>query len=167
MVEPKMPPLNLAYLRDDLRMSTWLLIGAAFQCVLSLVLPPRVACVPTLLVLFWRFAAFLTTCQGITHNRNLDRVVVGRHTAQIPHEDGSSPEKAAEKELTVLVLGARSNQYETAPNGRTLRTDMHSPMGLFAPGFNEVNNLFTCMWRDLNKNREKWGCEYICLTYHP
>ena len=38
-----MPLPPLAFFRDDLRMSTWLLIGASLQCVLCLVLPVYVA----------------------------------------------------------------------------------------------------------------------------
>ena len=105
-----MPFSYLAFLRDDFRMSTWLLVGAAFQGALCLVLPTYLAYLPTFLILASRVTVYITTNYGITHNSSMDRVVIGRQTAQIPNENGSYPEKGAEKELTVLILGARSNQ---------------------------------------------------------
>lgn len=42
---------------------------------------------------------------------SFDKVKLGRLTAQIPHEDGSTSENPTEKEVVILVLGACSNQY--------------------------------------------------------
>lgn len=109
-----MPVPNLAFFRDDFRMSTWLLIGAALQCLLSLSLPTHVALLPALFVLGARAVTFVLISHGTIRNPSFDRVHIGRATAQIPHEDGSPRTEAAEKEIVVLILGARSNQYARA-----------------------------------------------------
>ena len=105
-----MPLPPLAFFRDDLRMSTWLLIGASLQCVLCLVLPVYVASVPTLLIIAGRAIQSALIIQGVLRDPSLDRVVKGRFTAQIPFDDGSFPDRPADKEVVLLVLGARSNQ---------------------------------------------------------
>ena len=47
---------------------------------------------------------------GLTHNIYMDGVKKGKWIAQIPNEDGSFPEKAADKDMVVFLLGTRSNQ---------------------------------------------------------
>ncbi len=102
---------NLTFFRDDFRMTTWLLSGAALQCLLFLLLPTYVALFPTLLLISARIATFVLISHGMMRDPSFDKVKIGRLTAQIPYEDGSAPEKPAEKEVVILVLGARSNQY--------------------------------------------------------
>lgn len=153
---------NLTFLRDDFRMTTWLLTGAALQCLLFLMLPKYVALLPSLLLVAARVATTGLISYGILHDPILDRVKKGRFTAQIPHEDGSAPEKAGEKEVVILVLGARSNQYvlEMLRWRQKLWLTPISPKGRFAPGYMEVGHLFRRMWQDAAKNRERWGCKY-------
>jgi hypothetical protein len=111
---------NLAFFRDDFRMTTWLLSGAALQSLLFLLLPTYVALLPTLLLISARITTFVLISHGSMRDPSFDKVKIGRLTAQIPCEDGSAPEKPAEKEVVILVLGARSNQY----------VSRHSPLGV-------------------------------------
>lgn len=106
-----MPLPSLTSLRDEFRMTTWLLTGAAVQSLLFFMLPSYVALLPSLLLMAARVATTGLISYGILRDPTLDHVKIGRFTAQIPHEDGSVPEKGGEKELVILVLGARFNQY--------------------------------------------------------
>lgn len=47
---------------------------------------------------------------GLTRNTNMDDVVMGKFSAQIPGKDGVMPKRGAEEDVTVILLGARSNQ---------------------------------------------------------
>ena len=102
---------NLSFFRDDFRMTTLLLTGALVQCLLFLLLPTYVALFPTLSLITFRAFRFILVSFGILRDPSFDGIKLGRLTAQIPHEDGSAPKNAAEKEIVILVLGARSNQY--------------------------------------------------------
>lgn len=103
---------NLSFFRDDFRMTTLLLAGASVQCLLFLLLPTYVALLPTFSLIVLRIFTFILISSGILRDPSFDSVKLGRFTAQIPHEDGSAPKNAAEKEVVILVLGARSNQYD-------------------------------------------------------
>lgn len=48
---------------------------------------------------------------GYIRNTNMDDVVWGKFSAQVPGRDGMLPEKGAAEDVTVIMLGARSNQY--------------------------------------------------------
>lgn len=102
---------KLSFFRDDLRMSTWLLVGACLQCILVMSLPRFVALLPAALTLIARAFKGVLMIQGIIHSPTYDRVFPGSMTAQIPYEDGSFPQKASEKDIVVFILATRSNQY--------------------------------------------------------
>ena len=108
---PRMALPNLAFFRDDFRMTTWLLTGAALQCLVFLTLPTYVAILPTLFLVSTRIVTFILIRCNFIPDPSFDKVKLGRLTAQIPHGDGTAPEKPAEKGIVVLVLGARSNQF--------------------------------------------------------
>lgn len=105
-----MPLPPIAFFPDDLRMTTWLLIEASLQRILSLMLPIYIASVPALLILSGRVVQNTLIIQGVLRGPSLDRVVKGRMTAQIPLDDGSFPERPSKKKVVLLFLGARSNQ---------------------------------------------------------
>ena len=52
-------------------------------------------------------------------------------------------------------------------DGTTLTT--HSPLQKLAPGASELNDVFQDMWREAEKNRQKWGCKlhHILLIFAP
>ena len=101
---------TLAFIRDQFRLSTWLLIGACLQTLLLLLLPARIASFPAAILLASRVIKTTLMSKGFIHDMSLDNVLLGRRTAQIPNEDGSFPERAADKEVVVFIVGARSNQ---------------------------------------------------------
>ncbi|PVI06334.1 hypothetical protein DM02DRAFT_514960 [Periconia macrospinosa] len=133
MVLPK-----LRYFSDDFRMSTWLLIGACIQALLTLAAPPRVAIAPAFVLVFSRIFAFLIVRLGFLPDRSSQHVWLGKSSAQIPRPDGSFSQNPSEQEIVVFILGAQSNHVQ----------------GRLAPGFREIGEAFTDMWRDLSKNRE-------------
>ena len=101
---------NLSFYRDNFRMTTIFLSGAAVQCLAFHLLPALVATLPTFLLVVSRIINYALVKQHVLHDPSFDGIKVGRLTAQIPHEDSSPREQAADREVVVLVLGARSNQ---------------------------------------------------------
>ena len=100
----------LAVIRDQFKLSTWLLIGALMQSLLYHLLPLRIASLPAAILLALQVIKTTLMSKGLLHDTSLDNVLPGRRTAQIPNEDGTMPDKAADKEVVVFILGARSNQ---------------------------------------------------------
>lgn len=47
---------------------------------------------------------------GLIRNTNMDYVIMGKFSAQIPGRDSVMPRRGAEEDVTVILLGARSNQ---------------------------------------------------------
>ena len=39
------------------------------------------------------------------------------------------------------------------------RLILHSPFGLFAPGFKDMSDQFDLMFADMEVDRKKWGCQ--------
>lgn len=48
---------------------------------------------------------------GYIRNTNMDGVVRGKFSAQVPGRNGVLPERGAGEDVTVILLGARSNQF--------------------------------------------------------
>jgi hypothetical protein len=99
------------YLRDDFQLTTWIAFGAALQISLSSVLPTRVALLPAVLLLLYRVSVFAATKNGFIRDTTMERVHVGRYTAQIPRPDSSFSSKPSDQEVTVFILGAQWNRY--------------------------------------------------------
>ncbi len=97
-----------------------------------------------MILLLLRFVKGALITQGYIHNTYTDRAFPHKSTAPIPNDDGSIPDKAADKGVVVFILGVNTNH----------------PMGIFAPGFRNVGDYFQNMWEEAEADREKWGCEY-------
>ncbi|KAL8724487.1 MAG: hypothetical protein Q9166_007921 [cf. Caloplaca sp. 2 TL-2023] len=134
-------PNYLLYFRDDLRLSTWILWGAAIQSLLVIVLPQRIALLPAVLVLGTRIMLSTLRNEGLLQSSEGKGVVSGRNTAQIPNPDGSFPTTASANQICIFIIATRSNH----------------PKGRFAPGLDEITNYFRDMWQDASRNRETWG----------
>lgn len=91
--------------------TTWLLVGAALQSILVLVLPTRVALLPAVFLLLLRLMSTALVQAGLVRNPYLAVTRRGRWTAPILEQDGRVPEKGAGKEVVVFVVGASANQY--------------------------------------------------------
>jgi hypothetical protein len=99
-----------ALIRDELTLSSWLLVGATIQSLLLMVLPARLALWPPALVLALRFGKTMLMARGFLRDESLRNVMNGRYTAQMMHQDGSRPTNPAESQMLCFVLSARSNQ---------------------------------------------------------
>ena len=110
---PALPVLDatvISVIRDDLRLTTWILLGAWFQAVLVLLLPGKLALLPATFLLAFRIAKVLLMLGGIIHDTSREKVLQERLTARLPYanqvEDGASPKE----EMVLFIIGARSNQ---------------------------------------------------------
>ena len=136
-------PNYLLYFRDEFALSSWILVGACLQSMLTYFVPLRLAVLPALLTLIGRLVHVTLQAQGLLHNPRAKDVIRGKHTAQIPNDDGTFPSKPGDKDIVIFILATRVSH----------------PKGRFAPGVEDITNYFRNMWQDLGRNREKWGCE--------
>jgi len=105
-----MAGLKLKYFRDDLTVSTWILLGACFQTLFLSILPATLATTPALLLLLYRMVVSISTRKGLLPDPSTKGVRMGRFSNQIPEPDGSFASTPSYQEVVVLILGARSNQ---------------------------------------------------------
>jgi len=137
--------------KESFALPTLLVLGALGQGLLSLVLPPRYALLPTVLLLLR--AVVLTARELAAPAQYAAKlgVVPGSVSAQLPRAsyDPLRPEKAspfgstpAEKGVVVFHLGARFNH----------------PLGPLAPGGKEFGEQFMACHRELLKRAKEYGC---------
>jgi hypothetical protein len=100
---------KLASYRDDFRVEIWLLIGAFLQTISFLVIG-RLALLLTGALLAYQIGFFILQDQGILKSNVADNVHMGRWGTQIPLRDGTPSGGPGEEQVTVFILGARSNQ---------------------------------------------------------
>jgi len=136
-----MATLRLKYFRDDIAVSTWLLVGACLQILLVATLPTFLATTPALTLLLSRVLINISTRNGLLRDSSTKGVRLGRFSNQFPQPDGSLSPTPSDQEVVVFILGARSNHV----NGR------------YAPGMAAVGEAYSEMWKDAEENREKWG----------
>jgi hypothetical protein len=98
-------------LRDNFNITTWLLLGAAAQSFLHVLLPFRYAICPVAVFLSWGGLLTLLTFLKLSENQQMSDVVLGKFSAQIPDIQGVFPDNAAGHEVVLILLSARSNQY--------------------------------------------------------
>jgi hypothetical protein len=97
-------------IRDQFSISTWLCIGATLQIIAWLLVSRTIAIYAPILLLLFRFIDTMLMLSGITRNRRMDGIIPNKFCAQIPDENGEFSEKVADQTITVILLGARSNQ---------------------------------------------------------
>lgn len=99
-------------LRDQLPVSTWLLLGASAHGAISLLLPRSGAYISGLFLLFLAFRIGRTLLQayGILHNPEMDKAILGKVSAQIPDINGDMPTEPSQEGVVVMMLGIKSNQ---------------------------------------------------------
>ncbi|KAL2256726.1 hypothetical protein VTK26DRAFT_1222 [Humicola hyalothermophila] len=132
---------KLTVLRDNFKLTTWIALGALTQGIASYFLPPRHALLPVTFLLLYRGLRSVLMAQGVLPNSQMDGVVMGKFTAQIPGPDGSPPTAPADQDVAAILLGARSNHA----------------LGIFAKGFREVGEHLDAMIVDLHEHGEKYG----------
>lgn len=96
--------------RDNFKLTTWIALGAFVQGLASLLLPARHALLPVVFLLLYRLVRAILMAKGVIPNWQMEGVVMGKFTAQVPGADGSPPTKASEQDVVAILLAARSNQ---------------------------------------------------------
>ncbi|EGS22373.1 uncharacterized protein CTHT_0018990 [Thermochaetoides thermophila DSM 1495] len=127
-------------LRDNFPISTWLALGAITQSFLLFLFPAHLALAPALTLLLFRATCAVLATVRLLPNHQMDGVVPGKWTAQLPNKEGEVPGEVAERGLVVISLGARSNH----------------PFGILGPGFKEVGDLMDAMLKELHERAEEF-----------
>jgi hypothetical protein len=111
---------DLALLRDNFRISTWILLGCIIQYLLTLGLRPSLAALPAFVLVGWGIVDTVLIAKGFKTNPWYAGVIDGKFAAAYPAKDGTPAiaGPAANGPGAIMILGTRSN----------------SPLGLFAPG---------------------------------
>lgn len=103
---------RITVLREQFSLPTLIALGAAIQTLLAALLPVRVAVLPALVYLAVTTLDTVAQSTGLKKNSYMENVVVGRKmTAQIPGPGGRFGDKPASRDMVVLLLGVRFNQY--------------------------------------------------------
>jgi hypothetical protein len=131
--------------KTDFSIPTFLAFGGVFQLLSLAYLPSHISALLPLLWLGWRLTKSAFDSRNVFQTSFTD-VKRGKHMTSLPDRaDG----------VVVFVLGARLNH----------------PFGKLSPGTVMLDIPFKNMWREAEKNRNKWGCKYCpsrtCyLTYY-
>lgn len=131
-------PQNI--IRDQLTISTWLLLGGLAQAPLYYIFG-RLAFLPTILILAYRVLDAYAQATGWKRNTYMDGILLKKFSAQFPDAEGEYGAQPARDGVVVLLIGTRCNH----------------PMGLLAPGFKETGDYFTQMAKDLDTHAEEFG----------
>ena len=107
---PAIDPTIISVIRDDLRLTTWILLGASLQALAVVFLPGNAILLPAAILLGARIIKVLLMLTGTIHDTSRDKVLQERLTARIPYESNSETGSQAKEELVLFIIGARSNQ---------------------------------------------------------
>ncbi|KAF9776860.1 hypothetical protein IL306_004889 [Fusarium sp. DS 682] len=118
-----------------------IVVGSLIQLALCVALPLRWAVVPPLAVLLNSIVTTsiqLCSTKPNEHNKN---VVRGRATAQLPFSTGSFGPTPGASPVVVFHLGIQANH----------------PLGVAAPGMEQVSKYFMAMHKELTSHRDEYG----------
>ncbi|KAK4978338.1 hypothetical protein LTR66_010641 [Elasticomyces elasticus] len=132
---------ELALIRDNFTLTTWLLLGACIQSLLFLYLPISVSVAPAFVLLGLRIGDVLLMWSGLKHNHYMDGVIPGKTAIHFPDSHGTYTGDPANSEICVIVLAARSNH----------------PLGMFAPGIKTLTDYFNANVKALEASPEEHG----------
>ena len=131
--------------KTDFSIPTFLAFGGVFQLLSLAYLPSHISVLLPLLWLGWRLTKSTFDSRNVFETSFTD-VKRGKHITSLPDTaDG----------VVVFVLGARFNH----------------PFGKLSSGTFMLDIPFKNMWREAEKNKNKWGCKYwpsrTCrMAYH-
>jgi hypothetical protein len=133
--------IQFSVIRNQLSISSWLALGAFFQCIL-LMLPIRnyLIALPTISLLLYRITLTALQSYGYLDNPYANGILPGNTTVVFP-TDGSSELKPGNSKICVVILGAKSNH----------------PLGIFAPTMGKVGQHFQALTEELEANAADWG----------
>ncbi|PYI03204.1 hypothetical protein BO78DRAFT_375519 [Aspergillus sclerotiicarbonarius CBS 121057] len=139
---PPPPPTGSPFpvIRDNLTLTTWLLLGGLLQGLACMALGP-VSLTPTVLVLLYRTIDHVLMACHITPNRYLNGTIPTKYSAQVPNPDGTFGSKPASEPIVVFLLGARCNH----------------PLGLLAPGISDLGDSASKMMDAMRAEPVKYG----------
>ncbi|TQB77081.1 hypothetical protein MPDQ_005567 [Monascus purpureus] len=140
---PSNAPLY-AIIFDNFQKSTWFLIAASLQGLLTWLFPTVLTFLPALFILAYRALDPVLIMYGLRPNPYMKDVIPGKISAQVPDETGQFGEQPSRKTVVVLLLGSRSNH----------------PLGILYPEYQKIEKFISEMMQDLETNRE----EYTFLT---
>ena len=98
----------LSLFSHNLSLPTILAIGMFVQLTALTLLPRYVASTPVIIFIVYKM--LYARPQTIADNWYLNGAKLGRHSAQVPNEDGSLPEKPGSNGVVCFVLGSEVNQ---------------------------------------------------------
>lgn len=101
---------DLAAIRANFSLSTWLLLGACCQTLVFLLAPYRIVFLPAFGALAIRAIYVLLAGTGYIHKHHMDGVRMGKWTAVLPRDPSKGLGKQKGEDLVVFILSARSNQ---------------------------------------------------------
>jgi hypothetical protein len=153
-------------MRANFTITTWLSFGAVIQG-LAYFLIGRLAFLPAVALLLYRAFAAYAMSVGWIHDRYMDgvrlpspplsrpttttichtqltcypQVILKKFSAQFPDEAGEQHSKPAEQDMTVLIIGAKTNH----------------PLGIFAPGYKDLADYFHSMSVSLEQHADEFG----------
>ncbi|KAF2158452.1 hypothetical protein M409DRAFT_31031 [Zasmidium cellare ATCC 36951] len=132
----------LVILRDNFTISTWLMLGALIQGILSFLPYPNIALVaPVAMVLLFQITRTALQSFGILKNPRMDGVIPGRTAVVYPNEKDGQQNSPGNKQVCAIILSIRSNH----------------PLGMLAKGFKESGDYFDQMLAELDKDATKYG----------
>jgi hypothetical protein len=116
------PDINTIHtIRDGYELSTWLLVGAALQCILFLPilnLRPSYAMLPALGMLAWRIVRGVMMCLGVIRHSYADGVISGKLAGVMPlraaEADGMGVKGIEDEDeggMCVIMLFARCHSF--------------------------------------------------------
>lgn len=101
---------NFNLLKDELSLPAWLVVGAAAQIAVSFLAPSGYVLVPATIAIAILGINFAAQYLGLNRNEYLKDATLDRWSILFPEEDGSRPEKFADKPVAIFLVGIRSNQ---------------------------------------------------------
>ncbi|RKK07031.1 hypothetical protein BFJ65_g18198 [Fusarium oxysporum f. sp. cepae] len=129
-------------LRNNFRISTWILAGACAQSLLVCLAPHAWSLAPAAVLLGWRLADTLLMVLGVSKNRYLDDNIPGKWAVHFPDSTtGEFSEEPADADVCVIILAARSNH----------------PLGMFAPNYKTLFEFGNKNVADLEANAPENG----------
>jgi len=85
-------------------------MGALLQGFAMLIFPPLYAVIIPALVLLLRFNKTVFMSLKLIRNEQMDGVIPGKFSAQLPNRHGVFSSNVADQEVALIILAARSNQ---------------------------------------------------------
>ncbi|KAL4793952.1 hypothetical protein BDV19DRAFT_365658 [Aspergillus venezuelensis] len=130
-----------ALLINNFQPSSWFLLAASLQGLLTWLFPTVLTFLPAIAVLLYRSLNVLLQIYGLKTNPAMQDVIIKKVSAQLPDETGDFGDRPSSDNIVVVLLGAKSNH----------------PLGILYKAFAELGSYQDGMTRDLETNREEYG----------